>query len=212
MPGILFPIQSEYLYKIHEPQPDEFNELHKYAIEHNVPIADEITMRFIEQLLKVKNPQNVLEIGTAIGYSAIKIRKVISEKSQLTTIEKSEDNIKIAQKNFQKFNCTQNMRLLEGEAVEILQTLYDKFDFIFLDADKKDYIKLFPLLLNLMDPGGLLIIDNLLWKGRVADSEHTEKENSTLMLREFNKIFLNESKLISTILSVGDGIGFGIKK
>lgn len=211
MSEILSPKQFEYLYKIQEPKADEFIELRNYALAENIPIADEITMRFIEQLLKIKLPKYILEIGTAIGYSTLRICKNISEKSKLITIEKSKDNSKIAQKNFHKFNYSNKITLIEDEAIDILPKINYKFDFIFLDADKKDYIELFPFLLNILDSGGILIIDNLLWKGRVADSEQVQKENSTVILREFNKIFLSESKLISTILPVGDGIGFAIK-
>ncbi|GAB4152401.1 MAG: O-methyltransferase [Ignavibacteriales bacterium] len=212
MAGILFPEQSEYLQNIHKTQNDEFDEIRLYAIEHKIPIADEITIRFIEQLLKIKNPQNVLEIGTAIGYSALRMGKIISKKSELTTIEKSTDNIKIARENFQKFGFSNKIKLLHGEAVEILPSLNEQFDFIFLDADKKDYIELFPLLLKLLLPSGLLLVDNLLWKGRIAKSHEIEKENSTLVLRNFNQIFLSEKLLSASILPIGDGLGFGIKK
>jgi predicted O-methyltransferase YrrM len=210
MTGILLPEQYKYLIDIH-PKDNSFAEIKNFALLNKIPIVNDITMRFIEQLLIIKNPKTVLEIGTAIGYSALKIAKIISDKSSVVTIEKSTDNIIHAKNNFEKFDCGKKIKLLEGEAKEILKKIKTQFDFIFLDADKHDYPTLFPDLLNLLASGGIIVIDNLLWKGRVADINQDKKSVSTDLLRKFNSIFMQEKRMISTILSVGDGIGLGIK-
>ena len=210
MTGILLPEQSDYLANIH-PNENSFAEIKNFALLNKIPIVDEITMRFIMQLLKIKDPGRVLEIGTAIGYSSLKIAETISEKSLLITVEKSPDNIILAKTNFTKYDFGNKIKLIEGEAKEIVKNLECGFDFIFLDADKHDYIELLSPLINLLTKGGIIVVDNLLWKGRVANIQQNEKAASVKILREFNLLFLNESKIISSILSIGDGIGLGIK-
>ncbi|PJA96033.1 MAG: O-methyltransferase, partial [Ignavibacteriales bacterium CG_4_9_14_3_um_filter_34_10] len=198
MTGILLPEQSDYLANIY-PKENSFAEIKNFALLNKIPIVDEITMRFIMQLLKIKDPERVLEIGTATGYSSLKIAEIISEKSLLITVEKSPDNIILAKTNFAKYDFGNKIKLIEGEAKEIVKNLECGFDFIFLDADKHDYIELLSPLINLLTKGGIIVVDNLLWKGRVANIQQNEKAASVKILREFNLLFLNESKIISSI-------------
>jgi len=177
-----------------------------------VPILSKESSKFLEQLIVMFSPKKVLEIGTAIAYSAIKISRNLSSSGKLYTIEKSKDNIILANKFIGLAKQENKIKLHEGDAIEIMPEIKIKFDLIFLDADKEDYNKLFELSLKLLKKGGIIFIDNLLWHGYAAVKKVPKKyERSTKHIREFNKIFMNTPSLNSNILTIGDGIGLGIK-
>lgn len=183
-----------------------------FASENNIPILDKNSIRFLEILVKSTKPKSVLEIGTAIGYSTIRIVKCLSDDCKITTIEKSGDNIVHAKKYFARASVENKIDLLFGDAKNILPEIRTKFDLIFLDADKKDYVELFNLSLPLLSVGGIYIADNLLWGGYIAKAQVPKKEKpATERIKKFNEIFLATEKLNSTILPIGDGIGFGVK-
>ena len=186
--------------------------MEKYAQEHNVPILSQQSAEFLEQLVIVKNPKRALELGTAIGYSSIRIARNLKGKSVIHTIEKSADNIITAKEYISKSGVAGKIKLLEGDALNIMPQLKKKYDLIFLDADKEDYKRLFDYSLVLLRRGGLLIVDNLLWHGYAASSRVPKQyKESTNHIREFNKLFMNQPNLKSTIIPVGDGLGIGVK-
>ncbi|MFA6598834.1 MAG: O-methyltransferase [Ignavibacteriaceae bacterium] len=187
-------------------------EMESFAIENRIPILDRHAAAFLELQIKTCKPKRVLEIGTAIGYSSIRIARNLSGKSVLHTIEKSEDNIKLAEENFSKSGFSEKIVLLKGDALELMPDLSGKYDFIFLDADKEDYKRLFDYSLMLLKKKGILFVDNLLWHGYAAASRVPKKfKTSTKMIREFNKVFMAQQNLQSTILTIGDGIGLAVK-
>ncbi len=210
---ILHTNQVEYL-KTNKRKVDKLlQEIERFSSRNSIPILHWNAAELMEQLILTQSPKNVLEIGTAVGYSAIRIAKCLEENSRLDTIEISIENITIAETNIKKSGLSNKIKVLRGDALKILPTLNSHYDFIFLDSEKKDYKKLLDLSLVLLKPKGIILIDNLLWKGFVASKIVPEKYiNTTDKLRKFNRYFLSEKKLISTILPVGDGIGFGIKK
>lgn len=212
MANILYPSQKKYLEK-NRYQPDELiTGLEKFALENRVPILDWHAAEFLAQLIRIRQPKNVLELGTAIAYSSILIARNLKKKGQVDTIEKSKDNIIIARENIEKAGLDEKINLLEGDALSLMPTLNKKYDFIFLDADKQDYERLLYFSIMLLKVKGVIFIDNLLWKGFTASSSvPKEFRKSTKQIRDFNKIFLSLKSLQSSILPIGDGIGLGIK-
>jgi predicted O-methyltransferase YrrM len=215
MSKIHYENQLAYLSKLRKETDNLILEMEKFAKEKNVPILNWNASDFLEQLITIKNPKKVLEIGTAIGYSTIKIAKNLRTGCIVDTIELSKDNILIAKNNFEKSGLSEKINLLEGNALNIMPKLKEKYDFIFLDVDKEDYENLFYLSLELLKTDGVFFADNLLWQGYAAsDDINVPKQfvNSTNHIRIFNKLFLYEESLKSSILPIGDGLGLGIKK
>lgn len=213
MNTIHFPAQAKYIDSFRKKENELIQEMEVYASEHKIPILTWQSAELIEQLIILKEPKRVLEIGTAIGYTTIRIARNLSKKSEVHTIEKSTDNIQLAREYFERSGFAEKIKLLEGNALSIMPQLQKKYDVIFLDADKEDYKRLFDYSLILLKRGGVIIVDNLLWHGFAATTRIPAKyKTSTKIIREFNKIFTSQENLNTTILPVGDGIGIGIKK
>jgi predicted O-methyltransferase YrrM len=212
MSGILFPTQLKYLEQFKNEKDPLIEEMEKYAVKFNVPILSNQAIEFMELLIRIINPKRVLEIGTAIAYSSIRIAKNLKKKSIIHTIEKSEENAEVARDFVKKSGMEGRIKIMVGNALNIMPQLQKKYDFIFLDADKEDYKRLFDYSLILMKRGGVIFVDNLLWHGYSASKKvPPEYKTSTKHIREFNKIFMSQPSLKSTILPIGDGIGLGVK-
>ena len=213
MTKLLNPIQLKYISSFRKETDDLLIEMETFAKENNVPILFWQSAEFIEQGRRMIDPKRVLELGTAIAYTTIRIARELKGKSQVHTIEKSKDNITTAKQFIQKSRVGMKIKLLEGTALNIMPQLQNPYDLIFLDSDKEDYIRLFDYSMVLLKRGGVIIADNLLWHGYTASSRVPQKyKESTKHIRRFNKIFMNQPNLKATILPIGDGLGFGIKK
>jgi predicted O-methyltransferase YrrM len=212
MGNIIYQNQLEYLKSLRR-EPDELIfRMEEYAEEKDIPILDWKSAELLEQMILAKRPKRVLEIGSAIAYSSIRIARMLKKKASLDTIEKSKNNIKLAA-GFIREAKLSNINIIEGDALAIMPALEKKYDFIFLDADKQDYERLFFYALILLKKNGVLFIDNLLWKGYAAAGKPPKGfERSANFIKEFNKLFVYQDTLDVTILPVGDGIGIGIKK
>ena len=212
MSNILKPEQEDYLSKFIMQEDPLLTEMEDFAHKNNVPILSKDSAEMLELLIRLVNPKRVLELGTAIAYSSIRIAKNLRKKGIVYTIEKSKDNAKLAKKNIAKSGLEEKINLIVGNALDEMPKFDKKFDFIFLDADKTDYKKLFEYSLVLLKKGGVIFVDNLLWHGFAAAAKVPENQiNSTQIIREFNQFFISCPGLKTTILSVGDGIGLGIK-
>jgi len=212
MNKIIYEKQIKYLKSLRSVDDPLIKEMEEFAKINNIPILDWNAAEFLEQLILMLRPKRVLEIGTAIAYSSIRMARKLKKKAVLDTIEKSLDNISLASKFIQKAGLESKINLIEGNALDILPSLSKKYDLIFLDADKQDYEKLFYYSLMLLKKHGVIFIDNLLWHGYVAQNlVPASYKNSAKIIREFNKLFLSHSSLQSTILPIGDGIGLGVK-
>jgi len=210
---ILNPEQENYLNSFKKSGDPLIREMEKYAKEHNVPILSWQSADLLEILIKMMKPKRVLEIGTAIAYSSIRVAKNLKKKAVLHTIEKSRDNIKTAKNNITKAGLEDKIEILEGDAINIMPQLTKKYDFIFLDADKEDYMQLYNYSLILLKKNGMIFIDNLLWHGYAAVEEvPTDYLESAKHIKKFNEVFLHQVNLKTTIIPVGDGIGLGIKE
>lgn len=213
MTQILFPAQKKYLESFRKKADELILEMEQFAIENKIPILNWHAADFIEKLVMINRPDRVLEIGTAIAYTTIRIAKCLHKGSVIHSIEKSDNNIKIALENIEKSGLSKKIKLIQGDALSVMPQLGKKYDFIFLDADKEDYKRLFDYSMILLRKGGVIVVDNLLWHGYAASSKvPADYSKSTKHIREFNSIFILQQNLDSMIVPVGDGIGLGIKK
>lgn len=212
MNKIILANQLEYISSFRKKTDSLIEEMEVYAKEHEVPILSWQSAEFLEQLIQLKNPKRVLELGTAIAYSTIRIARHLKGKSVIHSIEKSLDNISVAKDFIVKSELASKIKILEGDAINVMPQLKKKYDIIFLDSDKEDYKRLFDYSLVLLRKGGLLIVDNLLWQGYAASSRVPLKyKESTNHIREFNLLFMNQPNLKTTIIPIGDGLGIGVK-
>ena len=212
MDKIILTTQLEYISAFRKKTDTLIEEMEAYAREHNVPILSWQSAELLEQLIRIKNPRRVLELGTAIGYSTIRIARNLKGKSVIHSIEKSEDNIVVAKEFIVKSGLTAKIKVLEGDALNVMPQLKKKYDIIFLDADKEDYKRLFDYSLVLLRKGGIMVVDNLLWHGYAASTRvPSQFKESTRHIREFNLLFMNQPNLKTSIIPVGDGLGVGVK-
>ena len=190
------------------------NELERFAIETNVPIIRPQMQSFLKLLLAIKQPKQILEVGTAIGFSALLMSEYGPENCRITTIEKYEKRIPLAKENFKRAGKEDQIVLLEGDAVEILKELDGFYDFIFMDAAKGQYIHFLPDILDLMPIGGLLISDNVLQDGDVLESRYAVTRRDRTIhsrMREYLYELKHNEQLQTDILPIGDGVTVSVK-
>jgi len=212
MANILLPNQYSYLDSLTTKKNELTKRMEKFAKENSIPILEDISADFLEQLVYMYSPKKCLEIGMAIGYSTIRVAKNLKNDAKIDTIEFSKQNIKWAQSYIKQSGFSSKIKIIDGDARVVMKDMSPKYDFIFLDADKKYYLELFELALKLLVKDGVILVDNLLWQGFAASQEVPEKyKKSTEFIREFNAKFLTTSNLKATILPIGDGLGLGIK-
>jgi len=179
-----------------------------YAAKHRVPIADREVAAFIEITARSSGAKRALEIGMAIGYSVVHLARGMGEGSLVVTIEPNEEMINAASGYLQRAGLADRVRIERGKALDVLPRLDDPFDLLFIDAVKEEYKQYLDLGLKRLRSGGVVIVDNLLWGGKVAGHD---AEASTVALREFNVYFANHPQLRSVVLPVGDGLGYAVK-
>ena len=185
------------------------------ALAADVPIIRREMQSFLEVLLLMKKPMRVLEVGTAVGFSALLMSEYVPEECAITTIENYEKRIPIARENFKNARKEEQITLLEGDAAKILKTLEGSYDFIFMDAAKAQYINFFPDVLRLLKKGGILISDNVLQDGDIIESHFAvERRNRTIYkrMREYLYVLKNHEELETSIIPLGDGVTLSIKK
>lgn len=190
------------------------NEIEKYAIETQVPIIRKSMQSLLKFLLAYAKPKNILEVGTAIGFSALLMSEYAPQDCQITTIEKYEKRIPIARENFKRAGKEGVITLLEGDAMDILQELTGSYDIIFMDAAKGQYINFLPDILRLLAPGGLLISDNVLQEGDIIESRFAvTRRNRTIhaRMREYLYELKHHPQLETVVLPVGDGVTLSTK-
>lgn len=191
------------------------NELEQEAIQNRVPIIRREMQSFLKVLLQIKAPKRILEVGTAVGFSTLLMSTYNPVKCEIVTIENYEKRIPIARKNFQKSGREDHITLLEGDAQEVLKTLTEPFDFIFMDAAKGQYIHFLPEVLRLLKVGGILLSDNVLQDGDLIESHFAvERRNRTIYkrMREYLYVLKHHELLETSILPLGDGVTLSIKK
>ena len=185
------------------------------ALRDEVPIIRRETKEWMKTMLLIKKPKRVLEVGTAVGFSAIYMSQFLPVEGHITTIEKWEPRIEQAKVNFERAGVCDKITLLEGDASEILKKLDGSYDFIFMDAAKGQYIHFLPDVIRLLERDGVLISDNVLQDGEVLDSRYVvERRNRTIhsRMREYLYALKNHAELETSIIPLGDGVALSVKQ
>ena len=206
-----------FLHSFDTPHPEYLCELEKYSKETNVPIIRPQMQSLLKFLITWCKPVKILEVGTAIGFSALLMSEYAPEGCHITTIEKYEKRIPIAKQNFEKAGKADTITLLEGDATQILSELSDndKYDLIFMDAAKGQYINFLPDILRLLSPNGILVSDNILQEGELIESKYAvTRRNRTIhnRMREYLYALTHCDELETVILPVADGVTLSVKK
>jgi predicted O-methyltransferase YrrM len=190
---------------------DKIEDIKKNALERHIPIIMDDTLETITKILEQKRPHHILEIGTAVGYSAICFSKLLEEGGTIDTIERDEERILEAKQNIKDMNLEDKIHIYQGDAVEILPTLQCKYDMVFIDAAKGKYPFFLQQALRLLEPKGIIFADNILYKGYVMSDYNKHKQRTAVRnLREYIKEVTENPNLQTEILEVGDGLAITI--
>lgn len=185
-----------------------------YAREHHISIIEPEIGQLLKFLVCVTNPKNILEIGTAIGYSTLWMARALAEDARITTIELVPQRLQVAESNFEKAGVIDKIIRINGDAREIIYELDEVYDFIFLDAAKGQYSEFLDLTSKLLKPGGLLVADNVLLNGWVIDLKYPERRKKTMVykMRGFLEELKENQGFVSSIIPLGDGVALIWKK
>lgn len=204
---------SAYINSLENGNPPYLDELEAFAKRTQVPVIRKEMQSLIRTLLVMNKPKRILEVGTAIGFSALFMSEFMPEDGSITTIEKYEKRIPLARENFKRFHKEDRITLLEGDAGEILKELDGTFDFIFMDAAKGQYIHFLPDILRLLSPNGILVSDNILQEGELIESKYAvTRRNRTIhnRMREYLYALTHDDKLETMILPIADGVTLSV--
>jgi predicted O-methyltransferase YrrM len=205
------PTLVAYLRKLAPVREPLLMEMEHSAEERYIPILDLESVSFLQVLLKIAKPRRILEIGTAIGYSAIVMARAC--EAQITTIERDAERVNEARDHFAKAGLSGRIELLEGDALELIAPL-GMYDFVFLDAAKGQYPKFLELIDPHLEQGGILLSDNILFQGLVSGQGEVKHKLRTMVnrLREYNELLANHPGYETTFLPLGDGVSLSVKK
>ena len=201
----LIPKRSEFLTELREKSARE---------ESYAPIIEPQAEQLLITMLAASKPRRVLEIGTAVGYSAVLMAENLPENSEIITVERYKKHAEIAVDNVFAVGREKQIRVIEGEAAEVLSWLDGEFDFIFLDAAKGQYLQFLPDILRLLKSGGILFSDDILYKGMVEDDDAVVRRKITIVkrLRAYLEAIMNHPMLTTAVIPIGDGVAISVKK
>lgn len=203
-----------YLHSLERKNSEILETIEEEALADYVPIIRKEMQSFLKVLLLIKKPVKILEVGTAVGFSAILMSEYMPEGGQITTIEKYEKRIPIARENFRRAGKEECITLLEGDALEIMKELSGPYDLIFMDAAKGQYIHYMPEAVRLLSEEGVLVSDNVLQDGEIIESRFAvERRNRTIhsRMREYLYELKHDERLETTIIPLGDGVAVSRK-
>ena len=186
---------------------EELQKIKEYALERHIPIIMDDTLEVIDEILTKKKPEKILEIGTAVGYSAMCFSEYLVQGGRIDTIERDEQRVLEARENIKKVGVEEKIKIYEGDAVEILPTLNEQYDVVFIDAAKGKYPFFLEQALRMLKPDGVILADNILYKGYVMSDYNKHKQRTAVThLRQYIKEITENPDLETTILEVGDGL------
>lgn len=204
-----------FIRSLETPNSEILEQIEQEALQDGVPIIRKEMQSFLKVLLLSLRPCRVLEVGTAVGFSALLMSEQLPENGHITTIEKYEKRIPIARENFRRAGKEGQITLLEGDAMEILKELSGPYDMIFMDAAKGQYIHYLPEAIRLLRKGGVLLSDNVLQDGDIIESRFAvERRNRTIhsRMREYLYTLKHDERLETSILPLGDGAALSVKR
>ncbi len=194
---------------------DICNTIEKEAIADEVPIIRKEMGNLLKVMLQLVQPERILEVGTAVGYSSILMSENMPHNCTITTIENYDKRIPVAKNNFKRAGKEDVITLIEGDALEVLKTLDGPYDFIFMDAAKGQYINYLPDIKRVLRKGGLLISDNILQEGEIVESRYAvTRRNRTIhaRIREYVYELTHSEDFVTSIVPIGDGITLSVKQ
>ncbi|MBQ3665872.1 MAG: O-methyltransferase [Lachnospiraceae bacterium] len=207
-----------YIHSLEKSNGSVYDEIEKMAHETDVPIIRKEMESFLRVMIGIRNPKNILEIGAAIGYSAIIMADCMPQNCHITTIENYDKRIPIAKENIKKAGFEEKITLLEGDATEYLDLLVSQqkyFEFVFIDAAKSQYLSYMERILKMTKEGAVIIADNVLQEGELIESRFAvDRRNRTIhsRMREYLYTVKNMKELETTIVPIGDGISMSVRK
>jgi caffeoyl-CoA O-methyltransferase len=199
--------QAEYLDTLTLPRDGLLVRMEEFAAEHDHPIADAEVAQLLRVLVRMRRPRRILEVGTNIGYSVIVMGRECGAECTLETIEINRGVLARAKSFVEDAQLACKVVFHEGAALDVIPKLPGTFDFVFIDCVKTEYGAYLDGLMPKLEPGAVIVCDNLLWKGQVAEGVH---DASTDALRDFNRRITNDPRLLTSILPLGDGTGMSI--
>ncbi len=208
-------VLNNYLQNLYHMQEGKLGKIQKQAYEQNIPIIKKDVISFLAVLLSIKKPKYILEIGCAVGFSAIFMSNYLDKEGKIITIERNPSMIQEAKQNLKDLCLEDKIILLEGDANDILKNLDEKFDIIFMDAAKGQYINILPFIYKMLNKEGLIIADDVLQKGTIAkQKQDIEKRQRTIhyRLNNFLKEITENKNLQTTVLPIGDGVSISYNK
>ena len=204
-----------YIKSLDEGHTPFLEELERQAKRDGVPIIRREMQSFLKVLMAAFRPERILEVGTAVGFSALLMSEYNPVPCQIITIENYEKRIPVARENFQRAGREEQIRLIAGDAADILKTLDEPFDFIFMDAAKGQYLHFLPEILRLLRSGGVLVSDNVLQEGDIIESKYAvERRNRTIYkrMREYLYELKHNEILVTSLIPLGDGVALSTKR
>lgn len=199
---------TQYLHTLFVQKDELLKEMEEYAKINDVPIIHPEVRALLETICAIKKPTRILEVGTAIGYSGLVLSKCLPQNGRLITIERDSSMVELALKNIKKADAEDKIRVIEGEALEVLNCLDSKFDLIFIDAAKGYYHEFLELVMPLIKKGSIIISDNVLYKGMTANDELVPRRQKTIVgrMREYLSKLCNCKEFTTSVIPVGDGV------
>jgi predicted O-methyltransferase YrrM len=212
--AIVYPYITSYIRGEIPKRQGILSELEEYAEENAVPIVQPETAKLLEVLSAIKRPERILEVGCAIGYSAILMAQYLDKAGSITTLEWDADMAETARRNIEKAGLSDRITVIQNDAKEVIKNLTGEYDIIFLDGPKAHYIYMLNDCIRLLKKGGILVSDNVLYKGMTADDEHVIRRKITIVkrLRRFISAQMQRRELETVILPLGDGVSISVKK
>jgi caffeoyl-CoA O-methyltransferase len=209
MEGITYEPVENYLYSVLPPRDEVLSEMETEAAERNIPIVGPAVGRLLYQLATISGAKKIFEMGSAIGYSTIWWARAVGDGGRVIYTDGDRKNAEEARGYFNRAGVAGRIAIKVGDALELLSEESEPFDIIFCDVDKEDYPRAFRAALARLRRNGLLVADNVLWSGRVAEKK--PREGSTKGILEFNRLLYSSSELFSTILPIRDGVAVAVK-
>ena len=208
MSKITYDYMEDYIRGLIPERTGILKEIEDFARENGVPIVQKETGVFLEFITSMKKPKKILELGTAVGFSSILMYESAGTEPDIITIERDENMIEMAKINLDRFNLTDKISIEQGDCLEVLERLDDKFDLIFMDAGKGHYNHFLPHCLRLLKEDGIIVADNVLFRGMVASQELVKRRKITIVkrMRTYLDLVTQDESLITSVIPMGDGI------